>query len=626
LADFLSRVTYKPSSGVTAYAVPFVFDQELSSLEVTLDGTTLTGWGYNSSTHSVVLSSAVTGTALLIKRITDVSSPEVTFSDSSVLEQEDLNAATLQILYRQQEEQDAEIIREATLQNAVDAVKAAQLAAETAAQSAADAAVATFTEEVDQALIDANAAKLAAQSSATSAATSASTATTKATQAANSATGAAGSATTATTKANEAANSATQAAEKAEAFSLLTADKTVTLGVSGKPSVLVSAITADGTTASATLTDTHGFAVGDYVNIDNTANFNGTFLVTEVFVYTIRWASAVNATETGLATTMARYKQAAVSSATIQAAIDATAKNLNGFVCTLNFNDGYYYQDASLAIKKFYGGRFKLAALTTSTSKAVKFGGSLTGANGIVTVQDCPATVELSRINIVNNTVNTSTNYCYGLTITNANRVYLFYASAVLPNAVTSPGTSRGISIDNSNLLLSGANVEGGAYGIYALNSAIKNYNPANTGTRPATGVYVYASSLDGAVITGTTANTAGQSVYTLLPGYTASRAASGYQKLPQDGNGAATIEQWGTTTVTFSSVSKASVAVTFPITFPTSCANVSAVVVDSVLNPMVHVHSISGKTTSGVTIWATSEAATSQSGTFTVEWRAIGY
>jgi len=408
----------------------------------------------------------------------------------------------------------------------------------------------------------------------------------------------------------------------------LAADMSVTFGISGKPSVLVSAITADGTTASATLTGTHGFEAGDYVNIGNTVNFNGTFLLTEVFTSTIRWATTTTATETGLATTWARYKQA-VTSAQIQAAIDATIRNVNGCVPALNFNDGYYYQDATIVIRKFYGGKVRLAALTTTNNKAVLFGGALTGASGVVAIQDCPATVELSRINIRNTAVNTATDYCYGLTITNANRVYLFYASVALPNAVTSPGTSRGISIDNSNLLLSGVNLEGGAYGIYALNSAIKNYNPANTGTRPATGVYVYASSLDGAVITGTTVHTAGQAVYTPLPGYVASRAASGYQKLPQDGNGGATIEQWGVVSATLvedGSTLGTAVTVTLPIAFPNACINVTGNLKAATAGGGCIAINTYANSNSEITVVFDRDSSSAPTGLQYAYWRAIGY
>ena len=95
------------------------------------------------------------------------------------------------------------------------------------------------------------------------------------------------------------------------------------------------------------------------------------------------------------------------------------------------------------------------------------------------------------------------------------------------------------------------------------------------------------------------------------LAQFTASLSASGYQKLP-----GGLILQWGTGTSTAGSL-----AVTFPITFPTACLNVTGAIKSTTSSIL----SVGVPTTSGVTI-STANSTNAVANVAGVNWLAIGY
>lgn len=117
-----TKVNYTGNGSTTVYAVPFPF-LSASDLYVTVAGlvsTSYTPTGGNGSTGSLTFNTApANGAAILIERRTNIETPRVDFTSTATLTESDLDSAVGQVLFRQQEQENAVSQLSTDLANAV---------------------------------------------------------------------------------------------------------------------------------------------------------------------------------------------------------------------------------------------------------------------------------------------------------------------------------------------------------------------------------------------------------------------------------------------------------------------------------------------------------------------------
>ncbi len=97
----LTYVRYPAEPGDTEFDITFPY-VDVSDLSVRLDDDEVP-FTLISPTRIALATPVATEAELLIRRVTDTSTPAVTFTNNSILTDDDLNRATRQVLYRTQE-------------------------------------------------------------------------------------------------------------------------------------------------------------------------------------------------------------------------------------------------------------------------------------------------------------------------------------------------------------------------------------------------------------------------------------------------------------------------------------------------------------------------------------------
>lgn len=287
----------------------------------------------------------------------------------------------------------------------------------------------------------------------------------------------------------------------------LGANTTYNIGTAGKPTVQITDISANGSIADAAVTGSHSFAVGDTINIDETTNFNGSFVLTAVNSTTLTWASTVTAIELTLANTYARFVQT-VTAAEIQATINSIPKNLNGFTATLTFRDGYYNLASNqLNLKGFGNGALEILSSTgTMYEKPVKISGAYHGTNGMLSLFFNSCYVILTRLTLENR-ADGSGGAVHVINTSNSSAlIRLSRVRTLIPNC-PSTSFSSGIMIYNlPQFTCEYVSNEGGQFGLYAQSCFLSTVYPGTTGTRPAYGLKINGAIVVGSSPTGTIA------------------------------------------------------------------------------------------------------------------------
>jgi hypothetical protein len=280
----------------------------------------------------------------------------------------------------------------------------------------------------------------------------------------------------------------------------LTEDKIYYIGTSGKPTVQVTSIVADGSTAVATVTGTHAFAIGDSINLDSTVNFNGTFVLTAVTATSLTWSSAVTATENSLSYTYARYLQS-VGYAEIQALLDSAPRDAGGYNIIFKLRPGAYFLSEAIRLERFHHGVVYLVG-EDDTMHGTKFIINSTNGIGAIGARNCSSSVFIRTMTVEN----TSTAEVHGAVCISVSNLPLLKIEAVrvmLPNAPVNY-ESNGISGDFIALFaVYGCSFYGGRTGISVNSSFASIYWSVSSGKDPQYGMYLGVSAAVGEAPTG---------------------------------------------------------------------------------------------------------------------------
>lgn len=189
-----------------------------------------------------------------------------------------------------------------------------------------------------------------------------------------------------------------------------------------------------------------------------------------------------------------------MTSAQIQALIDAQPKNLNGHTLTFQFGDGTYTLNAQLAFKMFIGGYVFIKGNPSETGAHTNQAVTLDCSTGAILIDNC------SYVNVVNIkfTVADITNTALDINNTPRSQVYGCY---FIGDGKTAD--CRGVSVQwNSNSLVYDCKFSNLNFGIVSqFNSRIDAVNNSTTGTTLNWGNDASSGSvlaIDGTMATGT--------------------------------------------------------------------------------------------------------------------------
>lgn len=176
----------------------------------------------------------------------------------------------------------------------------------------------------------------------------------------------------------------------------------------------------------------------------------------------------------------------ALSSAEIQALIDAQPKNLNGYTLTFQFADGTYTLSETLLFKGFYSGKIEVFgnssdnSLGTTKSVVLNFGAGISYYAGL-RFENCLCEVQAKYLEI------TAAAAAY---VIYAYSVFFFYGEY---NYILGAGTAASSGVKCQyvpSALLFGNYVSNVKYGIEAAYSTVMSNTNDDTGTAPLYGLY----------------------------------------------------------------------------------------------------------------------------------------
>ena len=112
----LSYENYTGDNTTTTFNIPFTYTAT-SEISVTVDAVAQTGLTFPSASQVQLTSAPASGTVVQVRRTTDLTSRAVDFASGSVLTEEDLDNANIQIFHSSQEAVD---LTDDTIQEDVD--------------------------------------------------------------------------------------------------------------------------------------------------------------------------------------------------------------------------------------------------------------------------------------------------------------------------------------------------------------------------------------------------------------------------------------------------------------------------------------------------------------------------